>query len=793
MAGICLVGAAAFSVAWVLLANRRRLARTSDRIAKTPRSAIAVFLFFAAIATVCAQKSGTNAPLRGASVELKVESGELESGPPHNSTLYTLNSQFLLDSVTTNGLHSYAMPTNATRCEKWWRRGAWEDFHRVEFAPGWVFPFGDRHLSRVDVVSQGSVRTRWTDTNEVASVGIPLALVPLQTEFLYGLTPSNSYRFAWLNALANRRPDSPVDASIELFRDGAVAFETNGVSWRDERPWAYGATNAVMCRADAEEAVAGDWQYVFAVDFPTAPPETVCLCVGTNRVAVSEAGECCFVLDKGSQYDISLSFVPDGVTCSWGGGSESRGPMRSGLVTERMRAFGSYGPVEFVDPADDGSGSIFWGHSLYIAPDSADDPTYPMRLLAWMDVPPGEWPRVTWSGGDGEISESGEWLTLDHRPDADMISVAATYRGGTWQGCVVFYTDVADDVVDLEGGGTIFVESAYTNYPGETTVRTSTEQRLTACWVLRNDGTLTLSATEGAAVSVRAGSPDGELVDLPYEWYGYSGYADSMDFYVTNNDPSRSGESVTFELVFDGDVEGYDSDTSGLLEVVKYRVEADATWPSNKIRHVFGPQETFKAIVEDGTKFDFTAPLTPGECNMSFDYNGSTCTFPIRVVAPKGVAGTLRFYDSDGFSSFIGAGFTAYVQVLPTYVSFEKLEIMEDIAPMSGEWGCFKNSRFHYPVSLFAHTLSQGARRPLPIDAENMVEGYDHARTDLVDLPDENGGYYMDIPLIWGIKGGPYIYDAGHVVQTISVQTDGTVSVSKFGITARRRPNEDYQ
>jgi hypothetical protein len=32
-------------------------------------------------------------------------------------------------------LHSYAMPTNATRCEKWWRRGAWEDFHRVEFAP----------------------------------------------------------------------------------------------------------------------------------------------------------------------------------------------------------------------------------------------------------------------------------------------------------------------------------------------------------------------------------------------------------------------------------------------------------------------------------------------------------------------------------------------------------------------------------------------------------------------------------------------------------------------------------
>ena len=243
-----------------------------------------------------------------------------------------------------------------------------------------------------------------------------------------------------------------------------------------------------------------------------------------------------------------------------------------------------------------------------------------------------------------------------------------------------------------------------------------------------------------------------------------------------------------------GDIEGYASDTSGLLEVVRYRVEADAAWPSNKIRHVFGPRETFKAIVEDGTKFDFTAPLTPGECNMSFDYNGSTCTFPIRVVAPKGVAGTLRFYDSDGFSSFIGAGFTAYVQVLPTHVSFAYgLRIMEDVAPMSGEWGCFKNNRFHYPPAQFAHNEANGALRPLLIGAENIVDGYDHARTDLLDLPVEDGGYHMDIPLKWGIDGGPYTHDAGHVVQTISVQTNGTVSVSKFGITARRKPNEDYQ
>ena len=394
----------------------------------------------------------------------------------------------------------------------------------------------------------------------------------------------------------------------------------------------------------------------------------------------------------------------------------------------------------------------------------------------------------------GAVSQSGDWLIVEQRPASGIIGVTATYKGRTYQGCAIFRVEPDDTIIALEGGGTLFVESAYTNYPGETTVRTSTQEKLTAYWALREDGTLTLSATEGAAISVRAGSPDGEPVDLPCEWYGCSGDVDSMDFYVTNNDPSRAGEPVEFCLEFEGDEDYYDCDWSGTLDVVKYRVEADANWPSNKVRHFFGPLETFKAIIENGPKFPFNAPLTPGEYNMSFDYNGSTCTFPIQVVAPKGVSGTLRFYDSDSFSGLIGSGFTAYVQVLPTYVSFVYgLRIMEDEAGMSGKWGCFKNYSSHYPPAQFAHNESHGALRPLLIGAENIVDGYDHAHTDLVDFPIEDGGYYMDIPLKWGVDGGPYIHDAGHVVQTVSVQTNGTVSVSKFGITARRKPNEDYQ
>ena len=73
-----------------------------------------------------------------------MESVELDDGQSYNSTLYTLNSQFpqfRLDSETTNGLHSYAMPTNGTRYEKWWRRGAYEDVYRLDLGD-FRFPLG---------------------------------------------------------------------------------------------------------------------------------------------------------------------------------------------------------------------------------------------------------------------------------------------------------------------------------------------------------------------------------------------------------------------------------------------------------------------------------------------------------------------------------------------------------------------------------------------------------------------------------------------------------------------------
>ena len=114
---ICLVGAAVSFAAYLALRHARRIARVSDWLVRVPRSHLAAFALFAAIATVCAQK-------RGIGIEngkLRMENGGVVA--VGDSTV--LHSQlYILHSVTTNETYSYAMPTNGTRYEKWWLRGA---------------------------------------------------------------------------------------------------------------------------------------------------------------------------------------------------------------------------------------------------------------------------------------------------------------------------------------------------------------------------------------------------------------------------------------------------------------------------------------------------------------------------------------------------------------------------------------------------------------------------------------------------------------------------------------------
>ena len=148
--------------------------------------------------------------------------------------------------------------------------GAWKDSFWLPFGDGWVFPHGSNHLSGVEVVSQGMVWPTPFDKNAIATIGAPVEIVRGFTTFEYEFTTSNSYRFVWTDAAINRDTNNLVTATLELFRDSGVCVTTNGVA-------------AYLPRE---------------LPFP--------LSVGELSVAVTNAGEYVFLLEKCTDYLISV-------------------------------------------------------------------------------------------------------------------------------------------------------------------------------------------------------------------------------------------------------------------------------------------------------------------------------------------------------------------------------------------------------------------------------------------------------------------------------------------------------
>ena len=245
-------------------------------------------------------------------------------------TLQTLNAL-----PPAGGAVNLADPVQASRAAAfaadWNVCGAWKDSFWLPFADGWVFPWGTNHLSGVEVVSHGRLWPTPFDTNAVASAGAPFEIVPGLTSFAYELTPSNSYRFSWINAAISRDTNDLVSAVLELFRNGDRSVTTNGVTaylprtlpfardgFGQDAEWvAANFTNATEIAAaggypqwvDAQVGTGlTNGLYKLTVTVPDDPPETTQITVGDLSVAVTNAGEYVFLLEKGPAY--ALRFFP---------------------------------------------------------------------------------------------------------------------------------------------------------------------------------------------------------------------------------------------------------------------------------------------------------------------------------------------------------------------------------------------------------------------------------------------------------------------------------------------------
>ena len=225
----------------------------------------------------------------------------------------------------------------ARKATNWNIRGAWKDSFWLPFEDGWVFPHGTNHLSCVEVVSYGEVwATPFGDA--VASLGVPVEIVPGLSAFGYEHTPSNSYRFVWTGAAINRDTNNLVTASIELFRNGGVCVTTNGVAshlprelpfdhhgyGQDDEWVAANFTNATEILAvgypqwvDQQVGVGlTNGLYKLSVTVADDPPETTFLSVGELSVAITNAGEYVFLLEKGPAYDLTVFPPSSNVTIS---------------------------------------------------------------------------------------------------------------------------------------------------------------------------------------------------------------------------------------------------------------------------------------------------------------------------------------------------------------------------------------------------------------------------------------------------------------------------------------------
>ena len=131
----------------------------------------------------------------------------------------------------------------STSVSNWTSRGAFCDWLRVDFPSSFAFPYGTNLLTGVTVMAYGELREslHQLTTNNQQLITLPMAvsIEPDLSSVSYGLTPSNSYLFAWQNVCVNRSPTNRVDASIELFRNGDLAITVTPLSSPSPSTFAY--------------------------------------------------------------------------------------------------------------------------------------------------------------------------------------------------------------------------------------------------------------------------------------------------------------------------------------------------------------------------------------------------------------------------------------------------------------------------------------------------------------------------------------------------------------------------
>ena len=202
-----------------------------------------VFLAFAALATVEAQKQGQ--------LRVGMERGEAAAATL-NSQLSTLNSTraanheinpapltdvdidrgYLLVEEDASAA-AIEIPTNAVTVGNWHLHGASSNFgnHRFDLSP-WSFPMGTNGaaFSSFWYFVEGKLRPTPRDAaHEICAVGVPMLAMQGASCLWLSAGDDDSRTIIWDNFFLNGDTNAPVTAQIQLWPDGDFATQSNNL------------------------------------------------------------------------------------------------------------------------------------------------------------------------------------------------------------------------------------------------------------------------------------------------------------------------------------------------------------------------------------------------------------------------------------------------------------------------------------------------------------------------------------------------------------------------------------
>jgi hypothetical protein len=190
-----------------------------------------------------------------------------------------------------------------------------------------------------------------------------------------------------------------------------------------------------------------------------------------------------------------------------------------------------------------------------------------------------------------------------------------------------------------------------------------------------------------------------------------------------------------------------------------------------------------KGTDKGGGQYDWKAPAAPDTVTITFDPGdgGAATTVQMTVIGPTSIKYSNKVEDTFGAGK-AGAGMRVDLEFLPLSVCFWGTQWRETDVDGSSIDGWFT----HLP----ANKLKHKAAVPRDIGDDNKGPG-DHISYAATGPFKETGSFSWVIPQQYSVKGANSWQEiATPFTQTTSIETDGTLTVSKHGESVKRSPSD---